>query len=63
MKKIFLDMDGTIAKFNSKKNALNRFKTEKGFFASLKPFANINSINEIIQCGNAEIFIISASPN
>ena len=63
MKKIFLDMDGTIAKFNSKKNALDRFKTEKGFFASLKPFANINSINEIIKGGNAEIFIISASPN
>ena len=32
MKKIFLDLDGTLAKFNVR-NALQRFATEKGFFA------------------------------
>lgn len=30
MKKIFLDLDGTLARFNVR-NALNRFQTEKGF--------------------------------
>lgn len=63
MKKLFLDMDGTIAMFNSKRNALKRFDNEKGFFASLKPFVNINVINEMIKKGNVEIYVISASPN
>ena len=56
-------MDGTIAKFNSKKNALNRFASEKGFFASLKPFKYIEAINELIKSEKVEVFIISASPN
>ena len=47
MIKLFLDLDGTLAKFNSKKNALERFDKEQGFFASLKPFKNINVINEL----------------
>ena len=64
MKKLFLDMDGTIAKFNSKRNALKRFDNEKGFFSSLKPFANVDIINKmILNNSNVEIFIISASPN
>lgn len=63
MKKLFLDMDGTIAMFNSKRNALKRFDNEKGFFTSLKPFVNINVINEMIKKGNVEIYVISASPN
>ena len=28
MIKLFLDMDGTLAKFNSKRNALERFENE-----------------------------------
>ena len=63
MKKLFLDMDGTIAMFNSKRNALKRFDNEKGFFQTLKPFVNINVINEMIKKGNVEIYVISASPN
>jgi 5'(3')-deoxyribonucleotidase len=63
MKKLFLDMDGTIAMFNSKRNALKRFDNEKGFFQTLKPFVNINVINEMIKKGNIEIYVISASPN
>ena len=48
-KRLFLDMDGTLAMFNSKRNALKRFDNEKGFFSSLKPFVNINVINEMIK--------------
>lgn len=63
MKKLFLDMDGTIAKFNSKRNALERFDKEVGFFSSLKPFKNLEVINKLIDNNNIEVFIISASPN
>ena len=63
MLKLFLDLDGTLAKFNSKKNALERFDKEKGFFSSLKPYKNIEVINELATCGNVEVYIISATPN
>lgn len=63
MKKLFLDMDGTLAKFNSKKNALERFDKEKDFFTNLKPFVNIDIINQLVENNVVEIFIISASPN
>lgn len=62
-KRLFLDMDGTIAKFNSKRNALARFDNEKGFFSSLKPFKYIELVNQMIIDNNIEIYIISASPN
>ena len=60
MKKIFLDMDGTIAKFNIK-NALKRFSTEQGFFAKLGAYKGIEKINELAEGGN--VYIISASPH
>ena len=60
MKKIFLDLDGTLARFNVK-NALQRFETEKGFFENLKPYVNIEKVNELAKGGN--VYIISASPN
>lgn len=63
MIKLFLDLDGTLAKFNSKKNALQRFDNEKGFFASLKPYKYIEEINKIATSGNVEVYIISATPN
>lgn len=56
-------MDGTLAMFNSKKNALKRFDNEKGFFSSLKPFVNIDTINQLVDNNLVEVFIISASPN
>ena len=59
-KKIFLDLDGTLAKFNVK-NALQRFETEKGFFANLGAYKGIEKINEMAKNGN--VYIISASPN
>ena len=63
MIKLFLDLDGTLAKFNSKRNALQRFDNEKGFFASLKPYKYIEEINKIATSGNIEVYIISATPN
>lgn len=60
MKKIFLDLDGTLAKFNVP-NALKRFETEKGFFARLGAYKNIETINEMAKNGN--VYVISASPN
>lgn len=60
MKKIFLDLDGTLAKFNVR-NALKRFDNEKGFFAKLGAYKNIEKINEMAKNGN--VYIISASPN
>ena len=60
MNKIFLDMDGTLAKFNVP-NALERFATEKGFFARLGAYKGIEKINEMVKNGN--VYIISASPN
>ncbi|MBQ2884953.1 MAG: hypothetical protein IJE43_14480 [Alphaproteobacteria bacterium] len=60
MKKIFLDMDGTLARFNVR-NALQRFENERGFFANLLAYKGIENINEMIKNGN--VYIISASPN
>ena len=60
MKKIFLDLDGTLARFNVR-NALARFETEKGFFAKLLAYKGIEIINEMAKKGN--VYIISASPN
>lgn len=60
MKRIFLDLDGTIAKFNVR-NALERFDKEKGFFANLGAYKGVESINELALQGN--VYIISASPN
>lgn len=60
MNKIFLDLDGTLAKFNVR-NALERFESEKGFFAKLGAYKGIEKINEMAKRGN--VYIISASPN
>ena len=40
MKKIFLDLDGTLARFNVR-NALQRFDKEIGFFAKLLAYKGI----------------------
>ena len=60
MKKIFLDLDGTLAKFNVP-NALERFDKEEGFFKNLGAYKGIEIVNELAR-DNA-LFIISASPN
>ena len=60
MKKIFLDLDGTLAKFNVP-NALERFDKEEGFFKNLGAYKGIEVVNELAK--EKELFIISASPN
>lgn len=60
-KRIFLDLDGTLARFNVP-NALERFAIEKGFFANLKAYIGIEKVNEMAK-NNDNIYIISASPN
>lgn len=60
MIKLFLDLDGTLAKFNVR-NALDRFDKEEGFFLKLKPYKNIGIIDKLARNGN--VYIISASPN
>ena len=59
---VYCDMDGVIADFNNEPNALERFQTEKGFFASLKPM-NADGIKALINNPHIELFILSASPN
>ena len=63
MLKLFLDLDGTLAKFNSKKNALQRFDKEKGFFFFLLPFKNVEKVNQLALSKKVEVFVISATPN
>lgn len=60
MIKLFIDLDGTIAKFNVR-NALERFDKEKGFFAKLGAYVGIETINNLAL--TKDIYIISASPN
>lgn len=60
MTRIFLDLDGTLARFNVK-NALERFDKEVGFFANLLAYKGIEKVNELALTN--QLFIISASPN
>ena len=60
---LFLDLDGTLAKFNSKRNALKRFDNEIGFFANLKPYKYIEFVNELAKSKNVNVYVISATPN
>ena len=63
MIRLFLDLDGTLAKFNSKRNALKRFDNEIGFFANLKPYKYIEFVNTLALSGEVSVYIISATPN
>ena len=60
MIKLFIDLDGTVAKFNVR-NALERFDKEIGFFANLGAYKGIEAINEMALLKN--VYVISASPN
>ena len=60
---LFLDLDGTLAKFNSKRNALKRFDNEIGFLANLKPYKYIEFVNELANNKNVNVYVISATPN
>lgn len=60
MKRIFLDLDGTLARFNVR-NAIERFDKEIGFFTKLLAYKGIEVVNELALTD--QLFIISASPN
>ena len=60
---LFLDLDGTLAKFNNKRNALKRFDNEIGFFANLKPYKYIEFVNELANSKEVNVYVISATPN
>ena len=61
MKRIFIDMDGTLARFHDEVQYLERM-WEKDFFKNLKPFENmVEAVRELKSRNNAEIFILSAA--
>ena len=60
MIKLFVDLDGTLARFNVR-NALERFDKEEGFFANLLAYKGIEVVNKL--ANEIELFVISASPN
>lgn len=59
--KLFIDLDGTLADFNGQPNALDRYQTEKGFFANLEPTSLVKELSYIQDTKN--IYILSTSPN
>lgn len=60
--RIFVDMDGTIARFHDENLYLERM-FEKGFFSGLKPFDNaVEAIKHIIDNHpNAYVYVLSAA--
>ena len=61
--KIYIDMDGTIARFHDENLYLERM-FEKGFFRDLKPFENaVVAIEKLVNDSTAEIYILSATLN
>ena len=61
-KRLYVDMDGTIARFHDEVNYLEQM-FEKGFYRNLKPFDNaITGIRQLIrENSNVEVFILSAA--
>lgn len=60
--RIFVDMDGTIARFHDENLYLERM-FEKGFFRDLKPFSNaVDAIKRIIDNHpNVDVYVLSAT--
>lgn len=65
MKKItiYCDMDGVLANFNIEPNAVERFKTEKGFFANLEPMTENTKGLELLHNMGYNIKILTTSPH
>ena len=59
---VYIDMDGVIADFNNEVDALERFKTEKGFFKKLHVM-NEFGLNQLLSNKLVNVFILTASPN
>lgn len=60
--RIFVDMDGTLARFHDENLYLERM-FEKGFFRDLKPFSNaVDAIKRIIDNHpNVDVYVLSAT--
>ena len=61
MERLFLDMDGTLAKFHDEANYLERMY-EEGFFANLRPFENMIAGAKLFMKQHPEVpvFVISS---
>ena len=60
---IYIDLDDVLAEFSKEYNAINRFRSERGFFFNLKPhLKNVEAVKSLIEAG-CNVYIISASPN
>ena len=59
--RIFVDMDGTLARFHDENKYLERM-WEEGFFEQLKPFENaVDTVKMLAQDPSVEVFILSAA--
>lgn len=63
-KRLFIDMDGTIARFHDEENYLERMY-EPGFFESLRPFKEmVQAVKLFIRCNpRTEVYILSSLIN
>lgn len=57
-RRLFIDMDGTLANFHANHDCLERMH-QPGYFTSLAPFSNVISAVKLL-CESAEVFILSA---
>ena len=63
MARLFVDMDGTLARFHDEVQYLERM-FEKGFFLNLKPFEDaVKAVNRLAESAGEddEVFILSAT--
>lgn len=60
MNKLYFDMDGVLADFDSQPNALQRFSSEPQFFRSLEPTP---LARRLAFTNWSNVYILSASPN
>lgn len=57
---LFIDMDGVLARFEQAENAMKRFESEKGFFATLEPTQFAKKLKNV-KMNNVKI--LTSSPN
>ena len=59
--RLFIDMDGTLARFHDEVMYLERMY-EKGFFENLKPFENmVEAVKKLMRRDTVEVFILSST--
>ena len=59
--RVFIDMDGTLARFHAENNYLERMY-EPSFFSELAPYENaVEAAERLAEGGEAEVFVISSA--